>query len=115
MTAAQDGRTTPQHRVRWMFHAIAWVRDYEAARDDRTATVGLRVREDLRVEDPRIARRGGMAWIGDNSLELGQPLMPGTATARFVERHGPGMHSIALQVEDLAATYEHLEAAGVRM
>src|SRR5262249_61656666 len=53
--------------------------------------------------------------LGVNGVTWGHPLMPETATARFVERHGPGMHSIALQVEDLAATYEHLEAAGVRM
>ena len=97
-----------------MFHSTAWVSDYESARDKLMSTVGLRVLEDTRIEDPRIARRGGMTWIGDNSLELGQPILPGTATARFVERHGPGMHSIALQVDDLAATCVHLEAEGVR-
>lgn len=98
-----------------MFHTTAWVRDYEAARNPLMELFGQRILEDTRIENPQIARRGGMTWIGDNSIELGQPIVPGAAADRFVERHGPGMHSIALQVEDVGATAEHARAQGVRI
>jgi hypothetical protein len=55
-----------------------------------------------------------MAWVGDNSIEIGQPIVDGGA-AQFVARFGGGMHSLALQVEDLDATIAHLEANGVRI
>ena len=44
-----------------------------------------------------------MAWIGDNAIEIGQPIVEGAA-AQFVSRFGGGLHSVALQVEDLEAT-----------
>ncbi|MET0782516.1 MAG: VOC family protein [Microbacterium sp.] len=104
-----------QHRVRWMFHTTAMVRDYDAARNALMSLFGQRILEDTWIDNPHIARRGGMTWIGDNSLELGQPIIEGAGPDRFVARHGPGMHSIALQVEDLAATIAHSEQIGVRI
>jgi catechol 2,3-dioxygenase-like lactoylglutathione lyase family enzyme len=98
-----------------MFHTTAMVRDYEAARDALQRLTGLHVLEDSRIELPAIGRRGGLTWIGDNSLELGQPIVPGAGSDRFVARHGPGMHSIALQVEDMEGTCDHCEALGVRI
>jgi hypothetical protein len=91
------------------------VRDYESARDPLMSLFGQRILEDTWIENPHIARRGGMTWIGDNSLELGQPIIPGTGTDKFVERHGPGMHSIALQVQDMTSTCEHARRMGVRI
>jgi hypothetical protein len=105
----------PQHQVRWLFHATAMVGDYLVARDRLTAIAGLHVLEDTEQWQPEVGRRGGMTWIGDNSLELGQPIVKGGGAARFVERSGPGLHSIAVQVADCDATVAHLERRGVRI
>jgi hypothetical protein len=71
--------------------------------------------EDHLYADPAIGRRGGMTWIGDNSIELGEPAVPGGAVDRFVQRFGSHMSSIAVQVADIDATIGHLESVGVRV
>ncbi len=55
-----------------------------------------------------------MAWAGDNAIEIGQPIVEGGA-AQFVSRFGGGMHSVALQVEDLEATMAHLQQQEVHI
>lgn len=104
-----------RHVVRWCFHTTAMVADYERTRDALVRLIGLRVLEDSRLEDPAIGRRGGMAWVGDNVIEIGEPIVAGGAVDRFVQRFGSHMSSIALQVEDLDATLTHLEGLGVRV
>jgi hypothetical protein len=109
------GRLMGRHHVRWCFHTTAMVVDYERTRDALAWLVDLRVLEDHVVEDPAIGRRGGMAWIGDNSIELGEPAVAGGAVDRFVQRFGSHMSSIAVQVEDIDATVAHLESVGCRV
>jgi hypothetical protein len=91
------------------------VSDYNLTRDALARLVGLRVLEDHREDDPAIGRRGGMTWIGDNSLELGEPTVPGGAVDRFVRRFGSHMSSFAVQVVDTDATVAFLEQRGVRI
>jgi len=100
------------HEVRWFFHATAVVEDYLATRDALIDLVGLRVLEDTVIEDERINRRGGMTWIGDNSLEIGQPLRPGPGMAATLARMRPCLQLVAVQVQDLDATCEHLRGVG---
>jgi hypothetical protein len=104
-----------RHHVRWCFHTTAMVADYERTRDALAWLVGSRALEDHVVDDPAIGRRGGMTWIGDNSIELGEPAVPGGAVDRFVQRFGSHMSSIAVQVEDADATVAHLESLGCRV
>jgi Glyoxalase/Bleomycin resistance protein/Dioxygenase superfamily len=90
------------------------VADYDLAVRNLGSLVGLTVLEYGESQEPGIGRRGGMAWMGDNAIEIGQPIVEGAAT-QFVSRFGGGLHSVALQVEDLEATIAHLEARGVRI
>jgi len=105
---------TGRHEVRWLFHSTAMVADYDRAVALLGDLVGLRVLEYGESEEPGIGRRGGMAWTGDNAIEIGQPIVDGGA-AQFVSRFGGGMHSVAVQVRDVDATIAHLEANGVRI
>jgi methylmalonyl-CoA epimerase len=51
----------------------------------------------------------------DSRLELVAPTRTGSPIERVLERRGPGLHHIALRVDEpLAAVLERLEAAGVR-
>ncbi len=54
-----------------------------------------------------------VAFIG--SLELIEPLDPGSGVARFLERQGQGLHHIAFRVPDIAAELARLEAEGFRL
>lgn len=54
-----------------------------------------------------------MAWVGDGSVEIGEPAGATSPVRTFVERFGGGMHSIALQVDDIEAAKAHFAALGV--
>jgi len=97
-------------RVLWTFHGTAVVRSYPAALDWLGRMLGCRALEYTDNDDPLVARSGGVTWLCDNGLELMQPRAPQGAPARFLERFGPGVYALALQVEDLRAAAEHLRA-----
>jgi methylmalonyl-CoA/ethylmalonyl-CoA epimerase len=98
-----------------MFHSTAMVQDYDATVGRLAELFGLRVLEYSEATDPVVGRRGGMTWLGDGSIEVGQPTVEGAAVERFVARTGGGMHSVAAWVDDFAATLAHLEDKGVKV
>lgn len=99
--------------VKWLFHSTAMVEDYDLACRQLSLLAGLSVLEYGENLQPEIGRRGGMTWIGDNSIEIGQPIVDSGGAAKFLRRSGGGMHSIAVQVEDIDATIRHVESCGV--
>ena len=103
------------HRVRWCFHTTAMVADYDLTLGALSRIIGCRALEDHVLDDPAIGRRGGMAWVGDNSIEIGEPAVADGAVDRYVRRFGSHMSSIAVQVADTDATVAHLESVGVRV
>ena len=100
--------------VRWMFHATAMGPDYDGILGPLARLFGCRVLHRQQLEEP-VGRDGGMTWIGDNSIEIGAPYGEGSSVATFVERLGGGMHSIAVQVDDVPATLVRLEPLGVEV
>lgn len=101
--------------IRWMFHATALGASYEDLLEPLARLFGCRVLHDTVNDAPGINRRGGMTWLGDNALEVGAPLGADSPAAQFVERFGGGMHSIAVQVHDVAATMARLVPLGVEV
>jgi catechol 2,3-dioxygenase-like lactoylglutathione lyase family enzyme len=101
--------------VRWMFHATAMVADYDATLEPLARLFGCAVLHDNVVEDEGIGRRGGMTWIGDGSVEIGEPAGTDSPVQKFVDSFGGGMHSVGLQVADIDTAKAHLAAAGVRI
>ena len=55
-----------------------------------------------------------MVPVGDSRLEVCAPV-GNVSLERFLERRGPGLHHICLEVADLAAALGELKAAGVRL
>jgi LAO/AO transport system kinase len=53
--------------------------------------------------------------VGESSLELLEPTAPDSPIAKFLEKKGPGIHHLCLEVADVAATLAKLKAAGVRL
>ena len=101
--------------VRWMFHATAMGPSYDAILEPLARLFGCRVLHDNEVPDAGIERRGGMTWIADNSIEIGQPLGASSPVHRFLDRFGGGMHSVAVQVADLDVALERAEGVGVHV
>ncbi|HLY83220.1 MAG TPA: VOC family protein [Acidimicrobiales bacterium] len=102
------------HEVLWLFHATAMVSDHDVAFDALARLAGLRVVYRVEAVQAGAGYRGGAVWIGDNSIELGEPVEAGSPVHRFVRRQGGGVHSLCVQVRDLDANTGHLDGEGVR-
>jgi hypothetical protein len=96
-----------------LWHATAMGPDYDGLLGPLQRCFGAVVMHDHVSEDPAVGRRGGMIWIGDNSIEIGAPVGPHSPVRGFVEKLGGGMHSIALRVADAAETRQRLAEHGV--
>ena len=59
--------------------------------------------------------RATFVRVGQATLELLDATSETSAIARFVSRHGPGIHHLTLLVDDLQATLDQLKARGVRL
>jgi methylmalonyl-CoA epimerase len=56
-----------------------------------------------------------MLPAGESRLELLEATDPASPVGRFLEKHGPGLHHVALKVPDLRAAVERLKASGARL
>ena len=67
--------------------------------------------EDVPTQKSRV----GFLPIGDSEVELVQPTADDTGVARFIEKKGPGLHHVCLEVDDIESMIEHLLVKGVKM
>lgn len=64
-------------------------------------------------EVPQESARIAFLPLGESQIELVQPTSPDSGLNRFLEKHGPGMHHVCLQVEDLSGLLSQLKSKGV--
>ncbi len=88
------------------------VRSLEQAKDFYRK-LGMQVLGEETVEQERV--RLAMVPVGESRIELLQATSDDSPIARFIARRGEGLHHVALQVEDLAATLDQLRRNGVRL
>lgn len=96
-----------------LWHATAMGADYDALLGPLQRLFGAVVLHDTVSEEPAVGRRGGMVWLGDNSIEIGAPVGNRSPVRRFVDEWGGGMHSLAVSVDDAGATRSRLADMGV--
>jgi methylmalonyl-CoA/ethylmalonyl-CoA epimerase len=53
--------------------------------------------------------------VGESRIELLEPTADDSPVARFLEKHGPGVHHVAYEVADLEQRLVRLKAEGVRL
>jgi methylmalonyl-CoA/ethylmalonyl-CoA epimerase len=53
--------------------------------------------------------------VGGSSFELLEPTAPDSPIAKALEKRGPGVHHVCLDVDDVAAVLARLKAAGVKL
>ena len=76
-------------------------------------TLGLEIMPEETVEGEKV--RVAMVPIGESRIELLEPTSPDSTIAKFLEKRGPGLHHVALQVTNLVERVEELKAAGARL
>ena len=104
---------TAPMRVNRIDHLAIVVDDLEKALKFWRDGLGLEV---SRVEDvPEQGAQVTFLTIGDQNVELVKPTDDESGMSRFLEKRGPGMHHIALEVEDIQDSLDHLDAAGIRL
>ena len=73
--------------------------------------LGLRVTHEETVEHEGV--RVAMLPLGEARVELLEPLGPETVVAKFLSKRGPGLHHVAVHVDDIEAAWKELTARGV--
>jgi methylmalonyl-CoA epimerase len=56
-----------------------------------------------------------MVPVGESRLELLEATSENSAVAKFIAKHGEGLHHVCLRVPDLATVVERLKKDGVRL
>jgi methylmalonyl-CoA/ethylmalonyl-CoA epimerase len=56
-----------------------------------------------------------MLPVGDTHLELLEPLSGDSAVGKFLTKRGPGIHHIAIEVQDINASLAELKKKGARL
>jgi len=83
--------------------ALAWYRD----------VLGLAVVHSEAVASQQV--RAHFLPTGTALLELLESTAPSSPIARFLDKRGPGLHHVALAVDDIVAALAELRRAGVRL
>jgi methylmalonyl-CoA epimerase len=96
-----------------LHHIGIAVGSLEAARAVFEKMLGKRADGEEVVEEQKV--RVAMFQVGESRLELLEATSADSALARSIAKRGEGLHHIALEVENLAATLRELEHAGVRL
>jgi methylmalonyl-CoA/ethylmalonyl-CoA epimerase len=70
------------------------------------------------VHTEEVAEQGvrvAMLPVGEPRVELLEPTHAGSPVAKFLEKRGPGVHHIAVRVEDIRASLARLKRQGARL
>jgi methylmalonyl-CoA epimerase len=78
---------------------------------EKTLGMTVSLSETVETEKVNIA----MLPAGAQRIELLEALSADSPIAKFIEKRGPGLHHIALRVDDLTAALDRLRAAGGRI
>jgi len=66
-------------------------------------------------EIPERALKTAFIQAGDSMIELLEPTSEQSTVAKFIEKKGPGIHHIALHVQNITQTMESLKEKGYRL
>lgn len=88
-------------------------RQLEEAKALWAESLGLKVdsTEDVHDQGVRVA----MLPIGETRIELLEPITASSPIGKFLDKRGPGIHHIAIRVDDIAITLEKLKKQGLRL
>jgi len=94
-------------------HVGIAVRDLDAALAFYRDGLGLEIDAPEDVISQRVRAR--FVPVGSASLELLEATAADSPIARYIEKHGPGLHHITLRVDDITAALTLLKSRGARL
>ncbi len=100
-------------RIKRIHHLAIAVREMEPALRFWQEALGLELTDQRRVA----AEGAEIAFFNleGGEIELVRPTEPESGLTRFLEKRGPGMHHVCLEVEGLDEILESLKERGVRL
>jgi methylmalonyl-CoA/ethylmalonyl-CoA epimerase len=75
--------------------------------------LGLELVETEEVAEQRV--RVAMLPVGESRIELLEPTSEDSPIAKFLEKRGPGIHHIAVRVDDIRSMLARLREQGARL
>lgn len=99
--------------VRKISHIGVAVSDLDRSIQLYRDVLGLELVDVEEVPDQQV--RVALFRVGESRVELLGATSPRSPVARFLERHGEGVHHVAYEVDDLAAALQALQAQGVEL
>jgi methylmalonyl-CoA epimerase len=100
-------------QVKRIDHVGIAIADVAAAKHFYEDLIGLTLTREEVVSDQGV--RTFFYPIAGVKLELLESITPDGPIARYLEKRGPGMQHLALEVDDITAAIIELKAKGVRM
>lgn len=94
-------------------HIAVLVDDIEATLKFWRDGLGMQVAgiQDIPAEMAQIA----FLPTGDSEIELVRPTTSDSGLAKYLEKRGPGMHHICLEVDDIAGMLAQLKEKGIQL
>ena len=99
--------------VRGIHHLGVAVADLDEALATYSALFGARVEHRSTVPDQGVDAMSLL--VGADRIELVSPTDADTPVGRFLASHGPGMHHVAYEVDDVGAALAGLAEAGAQL
>ena len=96
--------------VRGIHHLGVAVHDLDEALATYVRLFGAELEHRALVEDQGV--EAAAVLVGSGRVELLAPLGEETPVGKFLASHGPGMHHVAYQVDDVRSELGRLSAAG---
>jgi methylmalonyl-CoA/ethylmalonyl-CoA epimerase len=94
-------------------HLAIAVNDIEEALTFWRDALGLELEQVQEVESQ--AAKIAILPVQDSEIELVEPITEDSGLKRFIEKRGPGIHHICLEVDDIEAMLEQLKGKNVRL
>ena len=99
--------------IKRIHHIAVLVKDIDASLLFWRDILGI---EPSHVSDfPKEAARIAFLPLGEAEIELVQPVTADSGLSRFLENHGPGMHHLCLEVDDLRGLLMQLKTKGIQL
>jgi methylmalonyl-CoA/ethylmalonyl-CoA epimerase len=99
--------------VKTIHHVAVVVDDMDKSLNFWRDALGLEMTE-LR-DVPAEAAEVAFLPVGDSEVELVRPTSEGTGLAKYLSKHGPGMHHLCVEVDDILSIIERMQARDIRL
>lgn len=94
-------------------HVGIVVQDIQQALRVYQTALGLQLQEVTQIPEQQV--EVAFLPLGESTLELVQPTSDDTGIAKFLQKHGEGIHHLCIQVEDIKRALAQLKSHGVQL